>query len=253
MANWARANRSVIPGVATGAHSANGRPTVSGSARARIYALISVASLVARAVGVIDTLSSCAGNERIAQVSGLAEADGSVVARTIGARFTVGVATARVRVAQVVLVERTAPVERVSRVALGARADGLVVFDAALGADAARSVARVHALEVEAGLVARAFLVLGTLGVAAGERVAEEVGRARADGAVVSDVAIGVGAASAARILAAEPDAGALAGALRVRFAFTTAALNGIPDETFLTGADGSGVFDSTVGVGAAR
>lgn len=76
-----------------------------------------------------------------------------------------------------------------SGVAFGARADGLVVFHSALGADAARALARVHALEVEAGLVARALLVLGALRVAAGERVAEEVGRARADGAVVLRVA----------------------------------------------------------------
>lgn len=51
---------------------------------------------------MIDALASCAGDEGVAQVSGLAEANGPVVARTILAGFAVGVATARVRVAQVV-------------------------------------------------------------------------------------------------------------------------------------------------------
>lgn len=238
--------------------------------------------------GVIDTLSSRAGHERIAQVTGFAEADGPIVARTVLTRFTLGIAAARVRVAQVVckaindyfasltggerrltLVEGTAPVERVAGVALGARADGLVVLDAALGPGAARPVARVHALEVEARLVRPALLVLRALRVAARERVAEEVGRARADGAVVlssfapvglrheekgekgnrsaslaqrggasfafravigegatySDVAIRVGAARAARILAAEADARSVAGALAVRLALATTAL----------------------------
>ena len=51
---------------------------------------------------MIDTLSSRATDERIAQIAGLTEADGPVVARTVLARFALGITAARVRVAQVV-------------------------------------------------------------------------------------------------------------------------------------------------------
>lgn len=69
--------------------------------------------------------------------------------------------------------------------ALGARANGLVALDTALGANAASACARVDTLEVEASLGGAALLVLRALGVASGERIAQEVGRARADCAMV--------------------------------------------------------------------
>lgn len=69
--------------------------------------------------------------------------------------------------------------------ALGARANGLVALDTALGANAASACARVDTLEVEASLGGSALLVLRALGVASGERIAQEVGRARADCAMV--------------------------------------------------------------------
>ncbi len=72
-----------------------------------------------------------------------------------------------------------------SSVALGARANGLVALDTALGANAASACARVDTLEVEASLGGAALLVLRALGVASGERIAQEVGRARADCAMV--------------------------------------------------------------------
>jgi hypothetical protein len=72
-----------------------------------------------------------------------------------------------------------------SSVALGARANGLVALDTALGANAASACARVDTLEVEASLGGAALLVLRALGVASGERIAQEVGRARANCAMV--------------------------------------------------------------------
>lgn len=177
---------------------------------------------------MVDTLALSASDERIAEISGAAEADGSVVSLTIRARFTIGVGSARVRVAKITLVERTAAVEWMSSVALGARANGLVALDTTLGANAASSCARVDALEIEASLVATAILVLRALGEAARKRIAQEVGRARANGPVVSNVAVGISAASSARIGTAEADARPARVALGIGLAFTTAALDGI-------------------------
>ena len=73
--------------------------------------------------------------------------------------------------------ERTAAVEGMARESFRAAADGLVVLDAAVGALSARACARIGALEVETGQVVGAFLVLRALGVAARERIAQEVGR----------------------------------------------------------------------------
>ena len=81
--------------------------------------------------------------------------------------------------------ERTAAVEGMARESFRAAADGLVVLDAAVGALSARSCARIGALEVETGQVVGAFLVLRALGVAARERIALEVDRARTHGAVI--------------------------------------------------------------------
>ena len=51
--------------------------------------------------GVIDAFSTVAGHERIAQESGAAETDGTVVAGAVGAWFAHGVGAARIRVAQI--------------------------------------------------------------------------------------------------------------------------------------------------------
>ena len=134
---------------------------------------------------VVDTLSTTTGDERIAEESGTAEANRSVIASAVGARFAVGVFTARVRVAQVALVERAAPVERVAGETFRAAANGFVVLGAALGSDSAGSDARIHAFQVEAGLADATLFVGGTLRVATGERVAQKVGRARANRTVV--------------------------------------------------------------------
>jgi hypothetical protein len=83
------------------------------------------------------------------------------------------------------LVEGSAAVEWMSSVALGARANGLVALDTAFSANAASACARVDTLEIEASLGGAALLVLRALGVASGERIAQEVGRARANCAMV--------------------------------------------------------------------
>ena len=83
------------------------------------------------------------------------------------------------------LSEGTATVEWVSSEAFGAAADSLVVLDTAVSALSTRSIARVGAFQVETGQVAAALLMLRTLWVTARERIAQEVGRARTDGAVI--------------------------------------------------------------------
>lgn len=72
-----------------------------------------------------------------------------------------------------------------SSVALGTRANGLVILDTAFGADATSAHARVDALEIEASLISTTLFVLRTFGIASGERITEEVGWARANGSVI--------------------------------------------------------------------
>jgi len=202
---------------------------------------------------VVDTLSTTTGDERISEETGTAEANRSVIASAVGARFAVGVFPARVRVTQVALVERAAPVERVAGETFRAAANGFVVLDAALGSDSAGSDARIHAFQVEAGLADATLFVGGTLGVATGERVAQEVGRARANRTVVLDATFSVGTAGTARILATEADTGAVRSALGVGLALVMATLDRIADESFLTRADCAAIFDAASRVGTAR
>ena len=72
-----------------------------------------------------------------------------------------------------------------SSVTLGARANGLVALDTTLGTNATSSGTWVDALEIETSLVATAIFVLRALGEASGKWIAQEVGGARANGAVV--------------------------------------------------------------------
>lgn len=72
-----------------------------------------------------------------------------------------------------------------SSVALGARANGLVVLDTAFGSVAASSLARVDTLEIEASLAGTTFLVLRAFGIASAVRITQEVGRATTDCAMV--------------------------------------------------------------------
>lgn len=166
----------MVARVAAGVRAAHGSRRTAG-AGARVDALVAVTGQGGAAISVLFALASAARDERVAEESGAAEADGSVVAAAVRARFAVGIVSARVRVAQIALIERSAFVERVAGGSFGAAADGLVVVDAALGARAARSVARVDALEVEAGLFGAALVVLRALRIAARERIAEEVDR----------------------------------------------------------------------------
>lgn len=215
--------------------------------------MVTVTSLIARTIGVIDTLTLSATNERISQVSGAAETNWSVVTLTIGARFTISIGAARIRVAKIALVEGSATIEWMSSVSLGARANGLVALDTALGANAASACARVDTLEIEASLGGAALLVLRALGVASGERIAQEVGRARANCAMVPDVTIGISSAGATRILTTEVHTSSAGVTFEIGFAFTTTSLDRIAHESFLTGADSPAVLDTTFGVGSAR
>ena len=182
------------------------------------------------------------------------------------------------------LVEGSATIEWMSSVSLGARANGLVALDTALGANAASACARVDTLEIEASLGGAALLVLRALGVASGERIAQEVGRARANCAMVlnkiiiciiiskrnlvidarkrmgicvlnsyPDVTIGISSAGAARILTTEVHTSSVGITFEIGFAFTTTSLDRIAHESFLTGADSTTVLDTTFGVGSAR
>jgi len=65
------------------------------------------------------------------------------------------------------------------------RANSLVVLYATLGSNTASVSARIDALEIKTSLRIRALFVLRALGVAAGERISEEIGWARADSAMV--------------------------------------------------------------------
>ena len=84
--------------------------------------------------------------------------------------------------------------ERVAGVLGRAGAHGNVVHHRALGAGAARSRARVHALVAHTVLVARTVVVQDTLGLAGDVRVAIVLLDADADGQAVLVLALGVGA-----------------------------------------------------------
>ena len=90
-----------------------------------------------------------------------------------------------INAAEITFIEWPAAFERVSGVAFGAAADCFVVLDVADGAHSAHSRARIGALEIETGLVFGALLVLRALWIAALERIAQEIGRARTHGAVI--------------------------------------------------------------------
>ena len=72
--------------------------------------------------------------------------------------------------------------------ALRARANGLVALDTALGSNAASACTRVGTLEIKTRLGSAALLMLRALGIASGERIAQEVGRARANCAMVLQI-----------------------------------------------------------------
>lgn len=240
----------MIAGITTSADTTNTRSSAAG---ARIHALIAVASLIRAAIGVIDTLSTTAGNERIAQVSSATEADRSVVTAPILAGFTVGVRSARIRVAQIVRIEGSTAIEGMSGEALRTGADGFVVLDSTFGPDPAGVRARIDTLEVEASPVVVALFVLGTLGVAAAERIAEEVDRTGTDSSVIANVTFGVGTAGSARILATESRTSAVSATLRVGIALSPASFNRVTDPSFKTRADSPAVFDTALGIASAR
>lgn len=137
--------------------------------------------------------------------------------------------------------------------AFGAAADSLVVLDTAVSALSTRSIARVGAFQVETGQVAAALLMLRTLWVTARERIAQEVGRARTDGAVIRNTALGVGTARRARVVAAEVDASLVRATLEVALALMFAAVDWVAEVAIAARAHGTSVLHPAVGVSSAR
>lgn len=233
----------MITGITTGSNTADGSRC---SARARVNALVAVTGLVGTAVGMVDTLAAATRHERIAKVSSATEADGSIISTAIGTWLTVGVNSARVRVTQITFIEWATTVERMASVSFRTRANSLVVLYATLGSNTASVSARIDALEIKTSLRIRTLFVLRALGIAASERISEEIGRARADSAMIADVTIGVGSARAARVLATEIGTSAIGIALGIGFALTSTALDWITHPSVETRADGAAVFHST-------
>ena len=92
------------------------------------------------------------------------------------------------------LTDRDGPTRRV-RIACESRlagADGLVVGDAAIGVESARSRARIDALLADAGAVARAITVDDAFWTAVGRR-SDHVGQTAASSSIVNDLAGAVG------------------------------------------------------------
>jgi len=241
----------VVTSITTGVRSTN--PTRRcRCACARIDALITVARLVGRAIAVTAAFPSAAPHQRIAEISRPAEANGAVVSSRISALFAISIDAARIRAAQFTFIEWPAAFERVSGVAFGAAADCFVVLDVADGAHSAHSRARIGALEIETGLVFGALLVLRALWIAALERIAQEIGRARTHGAVIQNAAVGVDTARRARIAAAEVDAGLVVAALGVPLALVTAAVQRVAEESVQAGTHDTGGLFAASGVLAA-
>lgn len=120
-------------------------------------------------------------------------------------------------------------------VSFGAAADGSVVLNATISPNAACSVARIGTFQIETGLVTPAFVMLGTLGVASSERIAQEIKRARTDSTVVQDSAFGVGTTCGTRVGTAVVDAGLVATTDPVAFAFVSAAIDGVANISLQT------------------
>lgn len=202
---------------------------------------------------MVDTLSFAARYERIAQVTSATEAHRSIISTTVRAWFAISVNSARIRVTQITFVEWAAAIERMTGIAFRARADCFVVLYATFGSDTASVGTRINALKVETSLRIGTLFVLCTLGVTASERIAKEVGRTRADGTVIANVAIGIGSARAAGILTAEVHTGAIGIAFEIRFAFTPATLDRITHPSIKTRANSAVVLYSAFGIGSAR
>ena len=116
--------------------------------------------------------TSGAPDQRVATIASRAGTHRPIAARPVKPGPTLCSRPARVRRAQILLLERPAAHEGVAGVALGTGADRLVVGRLAGGALAAHVgvglEAGVTALERDAGLVAGTVAVLGTLRVASG-------------------------------------------------------------------------------------
>lgn len=187
------ADRIMVEHFAAGVYAAH-------AAIARVDALGVDARLVRRALGVCDAFGLTGG--RVAAIVGQARAHGIADRRdqatAIGAAWRRIARVQRLRV--VVDNIRRALIwltrdHSVARMVRRTEADGVVVDRLALGAHAARSLARVHAFLVEARLVQVAVGADHALRPAPDQRVAVVLGAAHARQNAVVFAALGVGAA----------------------------------------------------------
>jgi len=228
----------------------------------RRSAVVVVARLVQRALAVVDALSPGAADERVSPVSRWTGADGSVGPGPVEPGLALCPWSAGVGGTQVLLLEWSAADEWVSGVSPGTGAHRLVVgglTSSATPTDVGVGfVARVLALQPDAGLVGGAVSVPGALGVAPGVGVPQEVRRTGALSSVVDCLTVGVlsTGSSGAGVLTPVQEAVALlrGTTLGVSLTLVTAALQRVTDIRLLTPADGSVVrSDLAVSVGSTR
>lgn len=194
-------------------------------AEARVDAPVADTRKMVGALGVQLTFTAFTRDERVADVSSWAGADGALGAGAVVSGRALGVRAARVRFAQVTGFKRPAEGEGITGHVPGAGADWGQAAEVALGIDTARADARIHARVVHTrGLVARALAVRLALGAADFVRVAVVAPWALADSAVGGNsLAVSIDAAVAARADALEVAARLLGAALAVRLALVTA------------------------------
>jgi len=95
---------------------------------------------------MIYALAATTRHERITKITSAAEANWTVVAASIGTRLAVSIASTRIRVAQITLIERPTAIKGMTCEAFRTRANSLVAFDTTFGTDAASARARIDTL-----------------------------------------------------------------------------------------------------------
>lgn len=158
----ASTNGGVIHDSAVGADAAS--PAAAG-----VFASEVVATAVRRAIVVGLAFTSVTRDQRVTDVTRRASTNGSIVAAAVKSRLASGVGAARAGLAQILLGELTARDEGISSETSGARADGLMALDLAVGAgttDLLGLVTRVLTTELDAGLLVAAIIMTNTLRVA---------------------------------------------------------------------------------------
>lgn len=218
--------------------------------------MVGVAGFISTAFLRPRALSSIAGHQRVADVAHRTSADRAALTGPIVARGTVSSASAGVGVAQIGFSECPTALKGVAREATWARTDGLVVLHLAVGTSSAGAYTRVHALQLEAGLVTAAVVVGCALSEAAVLSISLEELWAGAGDSVVANIAVGTLSAGVvgARVDTAVIPTGAVTRAVSVGDALSpTSSIERVADVVGDAGADGAVVLNAAVGVGGAR